>query len=272
MSLNILGKSILLPILRLMRERIIESPIFHWYIRTFKIRPNLIIERMEVEYALSRLYKKQSLTILDIGCHHAELLDILEYHNDKHNFNVVCIEPMKESAKIIRQKMKGYKRIDGLVVEAGISANNEKLTFFKGNASTLFTSSEQHMHRFPKNFENVETRTIQCFSVNNLLKQIDWIDREIDFIKVDVEGKDLEVITSIIDSGIRRSTLMFELPQSRKEACEAVELLNQNGWKEFTLYARTGIYTNYIGEFSQNILEKLESRGKLDSGNILAFY
>ena len=65
---------------------------------------------------------------------------------------------------------------------------------------------------------------------------------------------------------------MFELPQKHKEACEAVEFLRQNGWKEFILYARTGIYTNYIGEFSHNILEKLESKGKLDSGNILAFY
>ena len=165
MSLNIPRKSIILPMIRSMRDRINESPVSHWFMQTLKIRPNLIIERMEVEYALSRLYEKQSLTILDIGCHHAELLDILEYHNDKHNFNVVCVEPMRESAQIIRQKIKGYRKIKGSVVEAGISANNEKLTFFKGNASTLFTSSEQHVQRFQKIFKMLRLELFNVFQL-----------------------------------------------------------------------------------------------------------
>ena len=233
----------------------------------------LIIERMEVDLALSRLHEKRKLRVIDVGAHHGEFLDIFESCSEEHIFDVVCVEPMPENLTVLRRKIKNYKRLSVLVCDVAISEVGGTKTFYQGRSSTLFTCTPEWKEYFPEEFTDPKEVPIRCMTFADLLAQFK-IDKKpsFDFIKIDTEGHDLNVLYSMVAAQIRPFSVMFEIGNDLGAVDKAVSLLSNYGFKEFYVFGRTGIPTTFIGEWQGlQRLQSLRKAGKLEAGNVVAF-
>ena len=66
----------------------------------------LIIEKMEVDFFVSRNLNKKKLRIVDIGAHHGEFLDIFKEYKYNQKYQIYSIEPYKKNFSIIEKKYK----------------------------------------------------------------------------------------------------------------------------------------------------------------------
>jgi len=66
----------------------------------------LIIEKMEVDFFVSRNLNKKKLRIVDIGAHHGEFLDIFKEYKYNQKYHIYSIEPYKKNFSIIEKKYK----------------------------------------------------------------------------------------------------------------------------------------------------------------------
>jgi FkbM family methyltransferase len=234
--------------------------------------PMLIIEHMEVDFIFSQLFSKDRLRVLDIGSHHGEMLDIFERHNHPHTYEVYCIEPFPDNVREIRRKLGRLRRVNARVCEAAVSDVSETKTFFVGSADTLITCSREHMHRFEEHFKTYREFQVQAYTVGELLRRFDILPSpEFDFVKIDVEGHDLQVVRSFVQSGAKTYAMMFEFDANADQVDLAVKELVAGGYGEFFVFGRTGIATTYIGEYrDKEFFATLLRRGKFSVGNIVA--
>jgi FkbM family methyltransferase len=228
---------------------------------------------MEVDFVLSRLNTKRELQIIDVGSHHGEFLDIFERHVDEHVFNVVCVEPMSENVLVLRQKSGTYKRVKVKICDVALSDTSGVKTFYQGSVSTLFTCTPEWTEHFRAAFVVSRQVPTKCATFDELFDQFQ-IARNLpfDFIKIDTEGHDLNVLRSMVAAHIRPFALMFEIGLDLVSTASAVSLLRLNGFTEFFVFARTGIPTTFIGEWQDlEQIQGLQTAGKLLAGNIVAF-
>ena len=233
----------------------------------------LIIERMEVDLALSRLHEKRRLRVLDVGAHHGEFLDIFEGCHSEHVFDVICVEPLQENLIQLRNRLSRYKRLSVTICDVAISDVGGTKTFYQGSSSTLFTCTPEWMEYFPEEFTYPKEVPIRCMTFADLFAEFS-IDKDpsFDFIKIDTEGHDLNVLRSMIAAQIRPFAIMFEIGHDLRAVENAVELLNNSGFAEFYVFARTGIPTTYIGEWQGlKQLQVLRDAGRLKAGNVVGF-
>jgi FkbM family methyltransferase len=232
----------------------------------------LIIEHMEVDFVFSQLFEKKRLRILDIGSHHGEMLEIFERHTHPHTYEVWCVEPFPDNAREIRRRAKRMKRVDATVCEAAISEVSGPRTLFVGSADTLITCSETHVRRFEKEFQSRRTLQVQAYTIEDLFRQF-GIPRTpgFDFVKIDVEGYDLQVVRSLVESGVESHAVMFEMAEDPEEVDAAVQTLTAAGYRECFVFGRKGIPTTYIGEYQgRSSLVSLLKNDRLSVGNVVA--
>lgn len=237
-------------------------------------RSGLIIERMEVDLVLSRIAPAKPLRVLDIGSHHGELLDILELHPDRHRCQVICVEPERSNIAVLKARVRCFRRLDVTLCPVAISDRSGAKPFFTASASTLFTCSEDWKVAFPDFFKDSREVAVPCLTISDLaLRYSISSEPSFDFVKIDTEGHDLAVLSSLLASPITADALMFEIGFHHDlDTVEGCELLRAAGYAELYVFARTGLPTTYIGEW-QGVtqLADLRSTGRLLAGNIVAF-
>jgi FkbM family methyltransferase len=237
------------------------------------LRPKKIIEHMEVDFALSRVWKKRDIKVLDIGAHHGEFLDIFGTFNHSHKWLVYCVEPLARNRKFLKRKIRKYKSIVAHIIPYGISDVAGQKTFFLGSADTLFTCNSHWKNIFPEHFADSQEIAINCLTVNDLVARYQIPENEhFDLIKVDVEGHDINVIDSFCKSGITSTVIIFEISNDCKITSKCIDLLRLKGFNEFFLFGRIGIPTTYIGEYIDEVqLQNLLQSGRIAGGNMVGF-
>lgn len=237
-----------------------------------RTQPKKIIEHMEVDFALSRVYDQRKIKVLDIGSHHGEFIDIIGSFNHFHEWEIYCVEPLDQNRKKIENKKRKYKNVSVNILPVGISEISEIKKFYLGDADTLFTCNESWRDEFKENFKKFTEHVINCLSVDDLVRTYSLPKSDFDFIKIDVEGHDLNVIKSFCHSQINSRVVMFEVSKDVHSVQDAVDLLRKKGFHEFVLFGRVGIPTTFLGEY-ENVtqLETLFSSGRISCGNIVCF-
>ncbi len=227
---------------------------------------------MEYDFLASRLFHQKTIRFLDRGAHTGEFLEIFKNANHKHRYHVVAIEPLSSNLVKLRKKamffrLKGLGRATVLPYAIG---ENGVTRFYLGAATTLFTSSQDWVKKFPESFTKVQeleipTRSLKFLRSNCPKVQMDFFD----IVKIDTEGSDLEVLSNLLQSGIEFNSLIIEFSTSTTRGI--IEKLQQADFHEIYAFVRNGIETTYIGHaLNDGTLAKHISQSGEASGNLVA--
>jgi len=170
----------------------IQSVIDKVFRRDPKMKPNLCYSQNGEDLILNRfLDNKKEGFFVDVGAHHPIRFSntFLFYKKGWSGINIDAMPGSMAAFNKIRPK--------DINVEKGIALKNDKLTFYQFNESALNTFSKEEA--FSKNkdgYKIIQRNLIEVDTLENILDKYMPINTKIDFLNIDAEGKDEEVLIS----------------------------------------------------------------------------
>lgn len=128
---------------------------------------------------------------VDVGAHHPIRFSntFLFYKKGWSGINIDAMPGSMAKFNKIRPK--------DINIEKGIGLKKDQLTFYQFNESALNTFSEEEA--FSKNkddYKIIKSNLVEVDTLENILDKYMPLNTEIDFLNIDVEGKDEEVLFS----------------------------------------------------------------------------
>ena len=134
--------------------------------------------------------KKSQLFYIDIGAHHPFRFSntAIFYENGSNGVNI-------EANKNLFEALKNYRLRDENI-NVGVGLRSKSLKFYEFYESALSTFDEKiYESRIGDGWKLRQISEIQVLTLAEILKSLN-INKQIDFLNVDVEGLDLEVLES----------------------------------------------------------------------------
>lgn len=219
-------------------------------------------EDLIMDFALKNNLGIKDPTYLDIGAY-----DPIKYSNTylfyQRGSRGILIEPDPDLA----QKL-GKVRPNDKVLNVGVSLNNSSTNFYLVDPPTLNTFSKKEFERYKLFYPEMSLRKIikqRTLSINTILK--DNFSAGIDILSIDIEGLDLQVLTSINFDKYRPAIICIESVEYAKnntlvKVKEIRKLLTK---KSYFLYADSFINSIFVDnnrwvEANQPILKNFNGR------------
>ena len=155
----------------------------------------------------------------------------------KYNWSGILIEPRKN---IFNKLKKTYKKHKNLIFEnVAISKKTGKRNLYKLKDSNIKYSWEKGLATFypTKTMASYDKKDIEIEKVN-CLKFCDLINKynvkKVDFLQIDAEGYDYEIIKQIDFNKIKPTLLQYEyIHLNKNDQKECIKLLKDQGYKIF---------------------------------------
>ena len=157
-----------------------------------KMDPNICFSQNGEDLVIKRfLDNKNEGFFVDVGAHHP-----IRFSNTflfyKKGWSGINIDAMPGS-------MAQFNKIrpNDINIEKGIGLKKDKLTFYQFNESALNTFSKKEA--FSKNkdgYKIIKSNLVEVDTLENILDKYMPLKTEIDFLNIDAEGKDEEVLIS----------------------------------------------------------------------------
>ncbi len=157
-----------------------------------KMDPNICFSQNGEDLVIKRfLDNKKEGFFVDVGAHHP-----IRFSNTflfyKKGWSGINIDAMPGS-------MAQFNKIrpNDINIEKGIGLKKDKLTFYQFNESALNTFSKKEA--FSKNkdgYKIIKSNLVEVDTLENILDKYMPLNTEIDFLNIDAEGKDEEVLIS----------------------------------------------------------------------------
>lgn len=150
--------------------------------------------------------KKAEGFYIDIGAHHPKRFSNTNFFHQK-GWKGINIDPMPGI-------MKGFdiERPRDINLELGISSQEQEISYYMFNEPALntFSKEEAHNKNGLRNYKIIEERKVKTYPLKFILDTYISPDTKIDFMTVDVEGLDLEVLRSNDWEKYRPNILLVE--------------------------------------------------------------
>jgi FkbM family methyltransferase len=189
------------------------------------------------DLALDKLLSGQRTGLyVDVGCHHPFRFSNT-YFFYRMGWSGVCIDPLPGTKRLFRR----WRRRD-VVVEAGVARGPGQLTYhmFDEPAVNTFDEALARERLATTPYKMVSTIHVPTNTLTYFLEQHCAPGRPIDFMSVDVEGFDLEVLESNDWDRFRPRILVVECLKSELAKLSnepTTQFLAQRGYAP---YAKTG--------------------------------
>ena len=162
--------------------------------------------------------------VFDIGANIGKTVEQFTLVSDK----VVCFEP---NPKLVYELRRKFENFSVIVDERGVSNKNGIQIFRISNADTISTLSEDWINnsRFTGSY-NWDTHVqVETVTLDSIVEEYG----EPDYIKIDVEGHEFEVLTSFTKL-LPNTLLSFEWAEEQKSKIEStIHYLNKLGYNMF---------------------------------------
>lgn len=170
----------------------IQSLIDKLFRRDPKMKPNLCYSQNGEDLILNRLLEnKDKGFFIDVGAHHPVRFSntYLFYKKGWSGINIDAMPGSMTKFNKIRPK--------DINIECGVGLKNEQLTFYQFNETALNTfSKKEALSKNKDGYKIIKSNFLQVESLENLLDKYMPRNTKIDFLNIDVEGKDEEVLIS----------------------------------------------------------------------------
>ena len=188
----------------------------------------------EQEINLVKKFIKSGTDSIDVGVYRG----VYSYEMSKYSEKVHSFEPNPIIFKYINKNLKKFIKNIHLYNFALSNQNktiNLKIPIRNSNSNKEIFEEYYEMGKATihneNNFENYENFEIQTKTIDELS-----FDNKISFIKIDVEGHELEVIEGAINTIKRdKPVLLVEIEKqyTKKEVAESINFINSLGYKSY---------------------------------------
>lgn len=188
------------------------------------------------DLVLNRIFDGQkSGFYVDVGAHHPMRFSNT-YFFYKKGWNGINIDPMPGSMNLFNRL-----RPRDINLELGISQDQKELTYhiFNDTALNGFDDGLSKSRELLPGYQVVKKIKIQTTSLAEVMKKYLPTDQKVDFLSIDAEGLDMEVLRSNDWSRFKPTVILVELLNvdlTKSSESEAVKFLAEHGYK---LYAKT---------------------------------
>lgn len=207
----------------------IQSVIDKVFRRDPKMKPNLCYSQNGEDLILNRfLDNKKEGFFVDVGAHHPIRFSntFLFYKKGWSGINIDAMPGSMAAFNKIRPK--------DINVEKGIALKNDKLTFYQFNESALNTfSKEEAFSKNKDDYKIIQRNLIEVDTLENILDKYMPINTKIDFLNIDAEGKDEEVLISNNWVKYKPSYILIEILREvylGKNNCSIKKFLKTKGY------------------------------------------
>ena len=170
----------------------IQSLIDKLFRRDPKMKPNLCYSQNGEDLILNRLLEnKEKGFFIDVGAHHPIRFSntYLFYKKGWSGINIDAMPGSMTKFNKIRPK--------DINIECGVGLKNDQQTFYQFNETALNTfSKKEALSKNKDGYKIIKSNFLQVESLENLLDKYMPRNTKIDFLNIDVEGKDEEVLIS----------------------------------------------------------------------------
>ena len=217
---------------------------------------------------LKRIFEPSPISFyIDIGAHHPYRFSntYIFYENGARGIN---IDATPNSMGIFEQV-----RPKDINLELAISDKNETITYYLYNEPALNTFSEElvkersQQKKFKSHYQIIEQRKLQTYTLEQVLDRYLPNNVTIDFLSVDVEGLDYQVLKSNNWQKYKPKVILFEdtslqiIDNLLKSPVDL--LLRENGYQPFSKLQGTFIYIEnkfYQAKFLQKIVNSKSNK------------
>lgn len=170
-------------------------------------------------FVMSYFNNKRDGVFIDIGANDGITLSNTYYLEKELGWKGICIEPIPEIFEQLDKNRNCIKIMAGISNEKSV----EKFTFVKGVSNMLSGMTKNYDPRHQKRIEEeVKSRhqeiielDIQCLVLNDLLSEYEFFI--IDYLSIDTEGNEFDIIKSIDFDKFKIKTLTVENNYNNKE-------------------------------------------------------
>jgi len=213
--------------------------------------------------------------IFDIGCNHGNMTDVFLLHTDK----VICFEPNPRLVEHLKRKFSSYLNDRVIIDSRGLSNSIEKKVFRISNLDTISTFSDDWITKSRFAVANNCNLKGQYHWNEEVIVQTATLDQVIkeygipDFVKIDVEGYELEVIRGL--NKLHKDTVFsFEWAEEQYDKMnEIITHLKNLGYEKFAFtygdFVTFGENLNWTSWEDLNIHEDIDVNRKNRWGMIL---
>jgi FkbM family methyltransferase len=196
------------------------------------------------DLVLARLFgaRKNPGFYVDIGAHHPVRYSN-SYYFYRRGWRGISVDAMPGTARLFRRM-----RPRDIVVECGVGAEEGTLTYYVFNEPALNTFSKAEAEK--KNggdYRILDKIQIPVITLPQLLSRHLPVDTVIDFMTIDTEGLDYEVIASNDWNRYRPAVILIELLNTRLEDLAnnpSASLLARHGYRAFAKTCNTFFFVN----------------------------
>lgn len=163
-------------------------------------------EDLLVAFILKNVMQINKISYLDIGCNHPYRLNNTAILRKEFEVRKgILIEPNPDLFHLIREKRK-----QDICLNIGVGLRGEVLPYYMMDNDTLNTfSKEEADNAVQKGFQVKKCMDVKIYEINAILQKY-FTDSGLDFLSIDIEGNDFEVLKAIRYDRIRPSVICTE--------------------------------------------------------------
>jgi FkbM family methyltransferase len=166
---------------------------FYLYPKDKYLYHNLSYSQEGEDMMLARFFSEQTQGFyVDVGAHHPQRFSNTYYFYLK-GWRGINLDAMPGSMESFNKL-----RPDDINLEFPISDNNQTLTYYKFNEPALngFCERTAHERDGLRHYKIMEQEKLQSYTLAEILDKYLPLNQEIDFLSIDVEGLDYQVLKS----------------------------------------------------------------------------
>ena len=176
-------------LIRNLKEFIIDHLPYLYVIHDLIIKHKIFIPRKsyahsEEDLFILKKFKNKKGFYVDVGCHHPTRLNNchLLYKNGWNGINIDISEFSIRLFDIVRRK--------DININLAVSLKQKKVRFYYDKLMSLYISlnKRKELNRF---------REIESDTLTSIIDKTKYFNKKIDFLSIDAEGKDFEVLRSL---------------------------------------------------------------------------
>ncbi len=183
----------------------------------------------------------KNIRYIDIGANDPRMRSNTYFFYINNYGNGILIEPNVD----LCSKLRRLRKRD-IILNCGVGTQKGEMTYYKFRKHTLNTFSQEEVKRYVELGDKVLSETkVGIIPINDVMKEYGCPD----FLSVDVEGMDFEIIKSIDYEQFKPRLICLEtmeyMGEKRSDFNDITEFLKKNG---YSIVADTGLNTLY-GQF-----------------------